>query len=243
MIIRQFLSNIANEIKSNSLDDYVSPKYIYFLAQTIIADFLKKDNSANRLVYKIIEGWSEVPNLPMIEVPVTECNLDTRVCQKLMKSKYRLPAMYESKFGGLIKQVLALNLATEYTNIYTPKQWVAASKRQYGNEKYYFFQDGYLFIPIKKGELGSPELVRLEAYFKNKKDVDLLIAQINSSDCEDCNYTVDTCKPFLDYEMVIPFYLENDVVKETINHLRTTLQVTPDENPNQNQLSKINQQR
>ena len=80
MNIRQFISDISNELKANSLDDFTSPKFIYSLSQSIIADFLKKDASSNRLTFKIIEGWSEIPNLPMVEVPVTECNLGVKDC-------------------------------------------------------------------------------------------------------------------------------------------------------------------
>lgn len=241
MNIRQFISDISNELKANSLDDFTSPKFIYSLSQSIIADFLKKDASSNRLTFKIIEGWSEIPNLPMIEVPVTECNLGVKDCRRLMRSKYQLPEMFESKFGGLIKQVMALNLATEYQNIYSPKQWVAASKRQYGNERYFFFLNNYLYIPIKGINEGSPETVRIEAYFKNKWDVDQLINQINNS-CSDCELKIDKCKPFLDYQMVIPFYLENDVKKEVVNYLVKSKQIVEDQNPDLSSINKTSAQ-
>ena len=238
--IRQFTSDISNQLKANSLDDFISPKFIYSLSQSVIADFLKKDTSANRLSFKIIEGWSEIPNLPMIEVDITECNLGVIQCKKLMRSKYQLPEMYESKFGGLIKQVMALNLATEYKNIFSPKQWEVASKREFGNDRYYFFLNNYLYIPIKGNNQASPEIVRIEAYFKNKWDVDQLIYKISSS-CADCKLSVDKCKPFLDYQMVIPFFLENDVKKEIVNYLLKSKQIVEDALPDLNNLNKTNQ--
>lgn len=239
--IRQYISDIANQIKSENLDDFYSPKFIYSLSQSVISDFLKKDNNSNRLIFKVIEGWTEIPNLPMVEVPVTECNLGVKDCRRLMRSKYQLPEMFESKFGGLIKQVMALNLATEYTNIYSPKQWVVASKREFGNERYFFFLNNYLYIPIKGIKEGSPEIIRIEAYFKNKWDVDQLINKINNS-CNDCEQKVDKCIPFLDYQMVIPFSLENDVKKEVINYLLKSKQIIEDQNPDLSDINKTSAQ-
>ena len=240
--VRSFISDISNELKANSVDDFISPKFIYSLGQSIIADFLKKDNSSNRLNFKIIEGWTEISALPMMEVPITECNLGINQCKKLMRSKYQLPEMYESKFGGLIKQVMALNLATEYKNVFSPKQWEAASKRQYGNDRYFFFLNNYLYIPIKGIKEPSPELVRIEAYFKNKWEVDQLISKINNS-CNDCKQDVEKCKPFLDYQMVIPFHLENDVKKEIVGYLLKSKQIVQDELPDLSSNNKTNQRR
>jgi len=238
--VRQFISDIAQSVNAENGDDFISPKYIYSTSQSVISDFLKKSNSGERLTFKIIEGWSEIPVLPMISVPITECNLGVNVCQRLMRSQYRLPEMYESKFGGLIKMVIALNLATEYKPCFSAANWVAKSKRPYGNEKYYFFSDGYLYIPIKKGDDESPEILRLEAYFKNKKEVNDFNTLINGT-CESCNTKVENCKPFLDYPMVIPYYLENDVKKEVIQLMLRRSQIQPDENPNLNSLQKVNQ--
>jgi hypothetical protein len=42
MTIRQWLANLAGEIKANNLDDFQAPKFLYSLSQSIIADFLKK---------------------------------------------------------------------------------------------------------------------------------------------------------------------------------------------------------
>jgi len=240
MIIIQFISDVSNTLKANNLDDFISPRYIYNSAQSIIADFLKKENNSNRLTFKVIEGWSEIPNIPMIEVGISECNLGVNTCQKLMRSKYQLPEMYESKFGGLIKQVMSLNLGTDYKNVYSPKQYVAASKREFGNGRYFFFLNNYLYIPVKTKEEGSPEICRMEAYFKNKWDVDQYIVKIES-ECADCNISVDKCKRFLDYQMVIPFGLENDVKKELLNILLKSKQIQSDNYPNLNDLDKTNQ--
>lgn len=241
MTVRQYINSITNSIKAYTSDSWISPKLIYNLSQQAIADFLKKDNSASRLTYKLIAGWTEIPNLPFIEVDVTECNLGVDRCQKLMRSKYPLPAMYESKFGGIIKQVLSLNLQTEYTNIFSPKQWIATTKREFGNQRYFFFINNYLYIPVKKASEGSPEIVRIEAYFKDKFEVAQLLNKINES-CEDCKANTEVCKKRLEYEMVIPTHLENDVKNFVITSLANTyLKIPTDTYPNINSNDVTNQ--
>lgn len=236
--IREFISDINNSIKALNLDDWISPKFVYSQAQSVIADFLKKDVQSNRNLYKIVEGWTEIPCLEMISVPVTSCgDID---CQRLMRSKDRLPAIYSSKFGPIIKSVISLNAGTIYFPAQSLQQWNAKNKRPFKKDKYYVFIDGYLYIPIPKGEFESPEQVRLEAYFKDKAAVDKFIKSMNTlnSNCKDCK----NCNKFLDYEMVIPFYLETSVKNQVLNDLRNTyLQINQDSYPNNNQEDKTNQ--
>lgn len=241
MTIKEFVSTISTSIKAENIDDFISPKFIYSLSQQAIADFLKKENSASRLTYKLVSGWTEIPIIPMEEVPVTECNLGVYQCQKLMKSKYRLPEIYESKFGAIIRQVMSLNLNVEYTNIYSPKQWLATTKREFGKERYYFFIDGYLYIPIRKLSEGSPEQIRIEAYFKDKYHVAQFIDLINGS-CEDCKTKIDKCKKQVEYEMVIPTGLQNDVKGYVLQQLAGIyVKIVPDNLPNSNTIEKTNQ--
>lgn len=241
MTVRQFISNISNLIKAVSEDDWVSPKFLFSLSKQAVSDFLKKENSGSRLTYKLIGGWSEIGNVPMIEVPITDCNIGVNQCDRLMRSKFKLPEMYESKFGGIIKQVMSLNLGTEYVNIFSPKQWLAASKREYGNTRYFFFIDGYLYIPVKKLSLGSPDNIRIEAYFKDKWEVAQFIYQVNNS-CEECKLPTDPCKSPLDYEIVIPTFLEDDVNQYILQKLSGTyLKIVEDEYPNLSSNDKTNQ--
>jgi hypothetical protein len=54
----------------------------------------------------------------------------------------------------------------------------------------------------------------------------------NTKDCKDCN---QNCDSPLDYQMVVPSYLINDVKKELINRLASVyLKIRPDEYPDLN---------
>ena len=92
MIIRQYISDITNQIKQYSMDSYISPKFIYSETINIISDFLKKVHEAKRKLQKLSTGWSEIKCINLEEVDVVECaELDIRMCEKLMRSKNRLP--------------------------------------------------------------------------------------------------------------------------------------------------------
>jgi hypothetical protein len=241
MTQRQFVADIMENIKAINLDDWVSPKFIISEAKTILADFIKKDNDTKKHLYRLSEGWSEIPCLKMTEVPVTECSdIDVKICQKLMKSVDVIPDTYSFIYGNIIKTVSSVN----YMNFYdptTPRQWAAIQKRQYKdkNKHYYFFVNGYIYIPIPKGSIFGVEEIRMEAYFKDKYDVYQF--NLKHGNCESCK---NECPKALDFDFVIPFYLENDVKKELLNRLSNIyLKVNPDSYPdlNQNPANHTNQ--
>jgi len=231
MIIRQYISDITNQIKQYSMDSYISPKFIYSETINIISDFLKKDHEAKRKLQKLSEGWSEIKCLNLVEVDVVECaELDIRMCEKLMRSKDRLPNTFSYSFGNIIKHVASINFSSFYDPV-TPRQWNAIQKREFRdpNKYYYFFIDGYIYIPVPKKQVINVEALRVDAYFISKYEVDVF--NLTNSECIDCQK--DKCLSPLDYELVCPGYLLNDVKKELLNRLGSLfLKVQTDQYPN-----------
>lgn len=231
MIIRQYISDITNQTKQYSMDSYISPKFIYSETINIISDFLKKDHEAKRKLQKLSEGWSEIKCLNLVEVDVVECaELDIRMCEKLMRSKDRLPDTFSYSFGNIIKHVASINFSSFYDPV-TPRQWNAIQKREFRdpNKYYYFFIDGYIYIPVPKKQVINVEALRVDAYFISKYEVDVF--NLTNSECIDCQK--DKCLSPLDYELVCPGYLLNDVKKELLNRLGSLfLKVQTDQYPN-----------
>lgn len=236
--VGEYISDINNSLKALNIDDFIAPKFIYLKTQSIIADFLKKDNSSNKMIYKLSEGWTELPAIEMKEVPVNTVDVGVDLCQKLMKSVHKLPDFYETKFGGLLRQVTSQDYSHSYDPVFSPRLWKATQKREFKSKKYYFIIDGYLYIPIPKGEQSSPQVVRLEGYFKNLKEVE----EFNLiQGCPDCNKTI--CNSHLDYPLVMPSYLANDIKKETLNLIANiTKRINQDNLPNLNNLELTNRQ-
>ena len=97
-------------------------------------------------------------------------------------------------------------------------------------KKYYFFINGYIYIPNS-----DIESIRVEAYFKDK----FKIHKINTENCESCK---KDCPKLLDFDFVCPEYLLNDVLKGVIQEYASIYsKILPDELPNQNQIEKNDQ--
>jgi len=242
MTIREYLTDLNNSLRGISLDSYIPSKWLYLKTQSVISDFLKKDNTANKQIFKLSAGWSELSCVEMQEVSVTECaGVNVFLCQKLMRSKYKLPTVYETRYGALIRQVTSVDFSNSYDPVFSARLWTATQKREFRSKKYYFIFDNFLYIPIPKGDLSSPNTIRVEGYFTDLKDV----AIFNSKGlCGSCKPDEIICKSILDYDIVIPDYLSNDVKKEVINNvLQSYGKLTPDSLPNLNPLQITNQQK
>jgi len=243
MLVSQWISDILTMMRAESLDDFISPRFIVSETRSIIADFIKKDNDAKKKLARLSEGWSVLPCVKMVEVPVSECtDVEVRLCQKLMRSEQILPSTYTFTHGDIIKGISSINLSS-FEDPVTPRQWNAIQKREYvdKNKYYYFFRNGYLYIPIPKKDIYAPEEVTIEAYFKDKYEVDIF--NTFESPCANCPQPEETvCKRPVDYQLVCPFYLENDVKKELINRLAKVYKsITPDSNPDLNEVDKTAQ--
>lgn len=238
MLVKQFISDVQSNIKAISADSYIPPRFIFYEAQNIIADFLKKDNDAKRKLGRLADGWSELECVELEEVPVIECgDVDVRLCEKIMKSKFKIPEIYSFSYGNIINHVASVNFSYFFDPV-NPRQWNNIQKRQYKdkNKYYYFILNNYLYIPVPKNTDLPVEIVRIKAYFMDQSKVEQFK---NLKDCSTCPQ--DNCKSPLDYDMTIPSYLINDVKKELINRLASVyLKVTPDQYADMNQANLNN---
>lgn len=240
MLVRQFISDIQTSVKAVSVDAFIPPRFIFYEAQNIVSDFLKKDNDAKKKLSRLNDGWNELECVELQEIPVIQCSdIDVRLCDKVMKSKKRLPDIYSFSFGNIINYVASVNFSYFFDPT-SPRQWNNIQKRQYKDKnKYYFYMiDNYLYIPVPKGNDLPVEEVRMKAYFMDGSSVEAFRSKV---DCKDCPKP-DPCKSPLDYDMVIPSYLISDVKKELINRLLGSyLKITPDTYPNLSENDKTSQ--
>jgi len=231
MTNREFVSQIWTDLRIKDIDSYLPPKSILIKGQKILGDYIKKTSDQKR-IYRVSEGWTELECIPMVEVPVTECGeLDTKLCTTLRRTEYKLPDTYSTNFGNLIRQVASINFGIFYEPK-SPREWKAIQKRKDKDlsKKYYFFINGYIYIPNS-----DVESIRVEAYFKDKFQIN----KINTANCTSCK---KDCPRLLDFDFVSPEYLLNDVLKGVIQEYASIYsKIIPDELPNQNQIEKNDQ--
>ncbi len=240
MKVREFVSKIEGKLRSLGVDDWISPRFIYNESKSITSNLLSKTNNSSRLVFKNDASFTEIEGLPMKEVPVSEC-LEIFNCFKLMRSTEPLPAIYSGKFGKIINQVASMNFATIYQNANTPRQYIAITKREFKNRdlRYYFFLNGFLYIPILKASEASPEEIRISAMFVDRFDVFQFEKKVGT--CEECKKE-NPCPKLLDFDIVQPDFLQDDIEDKLIISLANVyLKVIPDSNPDLNSVDKTGQ--
>lgn len=232
--VRQFISDIQSDGKFETLDSYISPRWIHSKTKKILSNFVAKDNNSNKLLGKNVEVWTEI-SIPMEEVEIQEfSDLNINNCQKLMRSKYKLPSIYSSKFGAIIKTISSLDIGRTYDILMSMRIWKDAQAQEFKSKKYAVFISGFLYIPIPKGDQASPKQIRMEAFFQDLFEVQKyneLIGQAQKS-----------CASAVDYELPIPYYIQDDVSKEIIRQLAVVyLKIPKDEFPNLSEIDKSNQ--
>lgn len=222
MKINEFISTVNNTLNALSVDAKIPNRYIFNVGRQVVADFLKKESESRRIT-TASEGWSEIDCVKMIEVPLMECGgIDVNLCERMMRSEYKLPDTFTGYNGNIIKHVASVNFGQIYEPLRGIRLWNDVQKREVKkkNQKYYVFINQHLYIPIPKGEEESPEQIRIEAYFKNKWEVE----EYKTIGCKSCK----KCISVLDSEFVSPEFLLNAVIKETVNIILTKYKLQHD---------------
>jgi hypothetical protein len=225
---RQIISDIIIDLRAVNLDEKVSKRYILNKLRNFAALFIKRDAEARKL-QGISDLWTEVQCVELREAPLIECcDIDIPNCVTVMKSKYKIPATYETLYKEMLEVHNPL-YAKEFKQI-APKEYKDIKLREFQDKriKYYWFSNGFLIIPDS-----LVETVTLRGAFVNPAEA----LKLNSCASQD-----NACISLLDQPFVCPDYLVPVVKQETLKDLfsfykRNVL----DENPNLNTNIKVNE--
>lgn len=230
--VRSYISDIYSEGGLDNIDQFLSARFTHNKIKKIIANFTAKDNNSNKLLAKIPEIWTEIV-IPMEEVSVnTFVDLGSN-CQQLMKSVYEIPSIYSSKFGAVIKNLSSLDFMRNYELCISPKIWRASQTQEYKSKKYFLWDGQFIYIPIPKGEQSSPQFVRMEAFFQDLFEVQKYNEKIGQ--------VPKSCASAVDYNLPIPYYLQDDVNKTVLSQLGGIyLKVVRDQLPDNSAINKDN---
>lgn len=223
--VREVISEVRNDLRANSMDEWLPSKYIHSKLQGSASLFIKREADDRRL-QRYPELWVVVECFEMEEVPLVECcNLDIPNCKTVMRSKKKLPSLYSTRYG------YCLNISSvDYDRDYfptTPKEYKYIMNREYQDKskRYFWIENGHLIIP------GSMvEVVRVRGMFINKAEA------VRLNTCGDGD-----CVNFLDQEFVAPEHLLKNIKEATVaSILGSNKQIQPDELPNLNANEKTN---
>lgn len=217
MTKREFVSEVVHHLNSLNKDSRRSPRYILSTAVSYI-QYLINSRPLSAL-FRDINNFTSVDCVEMERIDKVSCEIaEFRVCDKIMRSKKKLPEIYSSTIGLLVESVTNIDSSTSYDKLNSIAHFKETQKRKFGGLfKYYIIQDNYLYI------LGStPEIVSINFFPLDVKKAKEL------SSCEEC----DECASELDAEFNCPQAFLSTVRDQTIQLIAGTLLAIPtDENP------------
>lgn len=225
-----FVSEIRNHLKSTNKDDYISARFIISIANSFVEYLLNTRPLSNTM--RSLNHFTPIDCIEMKKVSKHECEIaEFKVVDKIMKSKKKLPTIFNSsKIGYIIESILNIDNSTEYKPLRTPKDFKNSKERQFGKKlKYYYISNGYLYLLNT-----SAEIVSINAMFYDEFDA------LSVSDCKEECYE---CRPKLEEKFVCPDEYLSTVRDQTIQVLLNShKRVVEDENPDldNNQKSKTN---
>lgn len=232
MTVREFISQVRNDLNSINIDDWIPGKYIHEKGKNIAALFIKRE-ADNKALFKYPELWVTIPCVPLEEVPLIDCcNLDIPNCKTVMRSKEKLPKLFNARSGSLIT-LYPLDYNTTYIQT-DPREYNYITKREYKNPKnrYFWIENEYLILPDS-----MVESIKVYGMFQDKAAALRLSGECG---CEDDS---DKCIRTLDQEFVAPEHLRDDIVTNTVQKIAgVRKQIQPDTYPNNNANERSNPQ-
>lgn len=220
MKVGEFVSDVKESVRALTKDDRVSGRYIHSLAK----DYTSYILSARPLrdAMRDVTIFREVPCVEMERIRSDKCDIaEFRKCDKVMRSKCKLPEIYNSKMGVVVISVLNITGETEYEALRNPADYKEQLKRKFVTaSKYYYISNGYLYL------LGSEsEIVTITALFQDEREA------INFSKCSE--ETDDACKSAYEFELIIPDKYRSSIKDQVVQHIVGSHKSIPeDENPN-----------
>lgn len=219
MTNKDFVSQIANMLKTTNKDNRMSRRFILRVGQDV-AEFLISQKFGERSILAETSLYSHIPCFEFEKIETKNCpSLEFRLCNTLMKSKKPLPKLIFSRLGSSIKEIVSLDGNFTFTYV-DEVQYRRNKKRQHKikNEVYvYLGSDNHLYIP-------DQEIYSLDVTVLTTESVNVE----NSSGCME----KDMAKSNWDYEFVIPSKLIEAVKDMVLTRLGATRTLQSDQSPN-----------
>lgn len=211
--IGEATSRVRNVLKAVKEDPFMTDRFIYSIIQKYSKLLIRRQEVAGKLMM-FHNLFEVIPCVDLIEVDKIEaCCLGIKTGCTFRRTKDKLPQFLENATGPVIRDVTTIDgsqsLEPTYPMVYT--NMTKTSGWKYNKKKYYWYQDGYIYIPDVEWEN-----IRIEAIFD--EDVSHLVC---SNDAEECVLEQNR-------DMGIPDYLFAEIEQMTIKEILTSGQIPSD---------------
>jgi hypothetical protein len=146
--IGEAISRVRNLIKAVTMDAFVTDRVIYSLIQKYAKMYIKREsNIASRARFGSL--FKRLPCVRLIEVDKVEACCDVKSGCTIMRTEEKLPGIIEGPQGVLLRSVSSIDNSIEVYRT-TPALYNGMTKTsafKYNKNKYYWYMNGYLYIP------------------------------------------------------------------------------------------------
>lgn len=217
--IGESISRVRNVLKAVKEDPFLTDRFIYSLIMKFGKALIKREERVNS-IFKYKSLFKEIPCLDLIEVSIVEaCCAGVKTKCQVKRTKNKIPKIMEISDGPVIRSVTSLDYSKKatqtYPTVYT--NMTRTSGFKYNNNHYYWYLDGYIYIPNVDWEA-----IRLQAIFDD--DISSEICSIGEKEC-----TLEQ-----DRDLAIPEHLFAEVEQMTIQQILTAGQI-PSDGPDDSQ--------
>ena len=214
--IGSVISRIRGQVKAEVQDSFVTDRYIYSLIQKFAQLLIRRQDNANKLL-KFNAIWKVLPFVELIDVDKVEaqCTGVQSGCT-IKRTKHKLPNMMEGYWGPLIRTVSSIDGSNELKATH-PGTYTSLTKTtsfRYNKQKYFWFLDGYLYLPDLEWDA-----IKVEAVFDD---------DISSWLCD----SPDECTPRYTQKINIPESLFAEIEQQVLAVMSNTLRIPGEDSDN-----------
>tara|TARA_R110002020_G_scaffold23658_2_gene78606 strand:- start:3061 stop:3735 length:675 start_codon:yes stop_codon:yes gene_type:complete len=217
--VGEAISRVRNVLKAVKEDPFLTDRLIYSLIMKVAKTLIKRDDRVESL-FKYKSLFKELPCVELIEVDKVEaCCIGIKTGCTIKRTKYKIPKLMQVGDMQVIRSVTTLDYSKKatqtYPTVYTNMTHTSGFK--YNKQKYYWFLDGYLYIPDVLWES-----IRLQAIFD--EDIEDVI----------CSTEPGECTKEQDRELSIPEHLFTEIEQMVVQQILTAGQI-PSDGPDDSQ--------
>jgi len=206
--LRSILSEMASDVRSFTVDDRISFRYLHTKFNGKIQYFLRQD-ARSRDILRDKSLWKTINCVQLEDTDAGACGFIDR-CHTLKKSAQQLPDAFNTNYGLLVK-VFGVGINGKEYKLINSYDYASYTNREYGASLCCWIENDYLYIPNTE-----VECVKVVIFPKDQHKVDVM------------NGTVSDCASVLDSTVDYPDYLialaKQEVLKEVSGIYKRTVQ-------------------
>jgi hypothetical protein len=210
--INDSVSRLRNTVKAVKEDVFMTDRYIYSIIIKYAKMLIRRQDNENK-IFKFQSLFKTLPCMELIEVDRVEaCCEGIKSGCIIKRSKDKVPDIIEGAFGPIIRTVSSIDgsnlVYRTYPTAYT--RLTHSSGFKYNNNKYYWYINGYIYIPNV-----AWEAVSVTALFED--DISLFTCAGE-----------DDCQLAQERDMPIPEYLFAEIEQYALKEILTAGSIPAD---------------